>query len=89
MDDGQSMSSRSVQMSTARGSVWGTMSGFERAVASLSRKKAGCEEWAALSKELADLQGSPDEEIKLGRTGSRPANTQETIEPQRDRVPRM
>ena len=27
---GQSMSSRSVQMSTARGFVWGTMSGPER-----------------------------------------------------------
>ena len=71
------MSSRSVQMSTARGSVWGTMSGPERAVASLSREKAGCEEWAALSEELADLQASPDEEIRrlteLFRTGSRPA----------------
>ena len=65
-----SMSSRSVQMSTARGSVWGTMCGPERAVASLSREKAGCEE-------LADLQASPDEKIRrlteLFRTGSRPA----------------
>ena len=53
------------------------MSGPERAVASLSREKAGCEEWAALSEELADLQASPDEEIRslteLFRTGSRPA----------------
>ena len=30
------------------------------AVASLSREMAGCEEWAALSEELADLQASPD-----------------------------
>ena len=76
LGDGQSMSSRSVQMSTARGSVWGTMYGPERAVASLSREKAGCEEWAALSEELADLQPSPDEEIRrlteLFRTGCRP-----------------
>ena len=73
---GQSMSSRSVQTSTAQGSVCGTMSGSERPVASLSREKAGCEEWAALSEELADLQASPDEEIRrltgLFRTGCRP-----------------
>ena len=52
------------------------MSGAERPVASLSRKKAGCEEWAALSEELADLQASPDEEIRrlteLFRTSCRP-----------------
>ena len=52
------------------------MSGAERAVASLSREKAGCEECAALSEELADLQASPDEEIRslteLFRTGCRP-----------------
>ena len=52
------------------------MSGAERAVASLSREKAGCEEWAALSEELADLQASPDEQIRrlteLFRTGCRP-----------------
>ena len=74
LGDGQSMSSRSVQMSTARGSVLGTMSGSERAVASLSREKAGCEEWAALSEELADLQASPEEETRrlteLFRTGA-------------------
>ena len=67
------MSSRLVQMNTARGSAWGTMSGSKRAVASLSREKAGCEEWAALSEELADLQASPDEETRrlseLFRTG--------------------
>jgi len=40
------------------------MSGPERAVASLSREKAGCEERAALSEELADLQASSDEEIR-------------------------
>ena len=53
------------------------MFGAECAVASLSREKAGCVEWAALSEELADLQASPDEEIRiwteLFRTGSRPA----------------
>ena len=46
------------------------------AVASLSREKAGCEEWTALSEELADLQASPDEEIRrlteLFRTDCRP-----------------
>ena len=46
------------------------------AVASLSREEAGCEEWAALSDELADLQASPDEEIRrlteLFRTSCRP-----------------
>ena len=39
--------------------------------------EAGCKERAALSEELADLQASPDEEIRrsteLFRTGSRPA----------------
>ena len=52
------------------------MFGPERAVASLSREKAGCEEWAALSEKVADLQASPDEEIRrltdLCRTGCRP-----------------
>ena len=52
------------------------MFGVECAVASFSREKAGCEEWAALSEELADLQSSPDEEIRrlteLFRTGCRP-----------------
>ena len=43
---------------------------------SLSREQAGCEEWAALSEELADLQASSDEETRrltdLFRTGCRP-----------------
>ena len=50
----------------------------------LGREKAGCEERAALSEELADLQASRDEEIRrlteLFRTGCRPPATQESTE---------
>ena len=52
-----------------------TMSGSERCPQSF-QERASCEESAALSEELADLQGSPDEEIRklteLFRTDCRP-----------------
>ena len=64
------------------------MSGPERAVASLSREKAGCEEWAALSEELADLQSSPDEENqeidRALQNKLQTSYTQETTEPPRE-----
>ena len=60
-------------------------------VASLSRKKAGYQEWAALSEELGDLQASPDEEIRrlteLFRTGYLQARDDRTSK--KDRVSRM
>ena len=64
------------------------MSGPERAVASLSREKVSCEEWAALREELADLQASPrrgNQEIDRAlQNRLQTSYTQETTKPPRE-----